>query len=130
MWKVWRINNIFIMRKIHWGWESENLNTIFVRDGNQFNILGFFLFVKKRNFVNGIICSLSYRCPAYYNLPPQCTLTKKTGECCLQPVCNFNPQYQTQTGQKVVNVNGVSKWRHFLNWTQILNQLKKISIWV
>ncbi|XP_061197993.1 uncharacterized protein LOC133206079 [Saccostrea echinata] len=48
------------------------------------------------------------KCPAYYNLPPQCTLTKKTGECCLQPVCNFNPQYQTQTGQKVVNVNGVN----------------------
>ena len=51
-----------------------------------------------------------FRCPAYYNLPPQCTLTKKTGECCLQPVCNFNPQYQTQTGQQVTNVNGVSEY--------------------
>ncbi|XP_078338507.1 uncharacterized protein LOC111134355 isoform X1 [Crassostrea virginica] len=31
------------------------------------------------------------RCPLYYNLPSMCTLVKKDGECCLQPVCNFNP---------------------------------------
>lgn len=75
-----------------------------------------------------------FRCPAYYNLPPQCTLTKKTGECCLQPVCNFNPQYQTQTGQKVTNVNGVSEylsidiyWRK-LHVFKIIQHIQIISV--
>ncbi|CAC5419109.1 COL6A [Mytilus coruscus] len=49
------------------------------------------------------------KCPAYYNLPPQCTLTKTPGKCCLEPVCNFNPTFQTTTGQNVANVNGINK---------------------
>lgn len=35
--------------------------------------------------------NFNFRCPLYYNLPSMCTLVKKDGECCLQPVCNFNP---------------------------------------
>ncbi|XP_076111945.1 uncharacterized protein LOC143080130 isoform X2 [Mytilus galloprovincialis] len=34
------------------------------------------------------------RCPVYYNLPSMCTLVRKPGECCLQPVCNFKPAIQ------------------------------------
>ncbi|XP_052233684.1 uncharacterized protein LOC127846468 isoform X4 [Dreissena polymorpha] len=36
------------------------------------------------------------RCPVYYNLPTDCTLVTQPGECCLQPVCNFNPQVTVQ----------------------------------
>ncbi|KAK7493781.1 hypothetical protein BaRGS_00014922 [Batillaria attramentaria] len=46
------------------------------------------------------------KCPTYYNLPPQCTLVQQSGECCLQPVCNFNAKYQTTSGQNVGNLNG------------------------
>lgn len=31
-----------------------------------------------------------FRCPLYYNLAKDCTLVKKDGECCQQPVCNFH----------------------------------------
>lgn len=33
------------------------------------------------------------KCPSYFNLPPQCTLTRQQGECCLTPVCNFQGTY-------------------------------------
>ncbi|XP_021364449.1 uncharacterized protein LOC110457477 [Mizuhopecten yessoensis] len=52
------------------------------------------------------------KCPSYYNLPPQCTLTQKKGQCCLEPVCNFNPTYQTTTGQTVGNVNGINTCKY------------------
>ncbi|WAR11991.1 CO6A5-like protein, partial [Mya arenaria] len=39
----------------------------------------------------------SNRCPVYHDLPGDCTLVGQPGECCLQPVCNFNPQINAQT---------------------------------
>ncbi|GFS19596.1 collagen alpha-5(VI) chain [Elysia marginata] len=33
------------------------------------------------------------KCPSYFNLPGQCTLTKKPEKCCLQPVCQFEETY-------------------------------------
>ncbi|XP_071091672.1 uncharacterized protein [Haliotis cracherodii] len=46
------------------------------------------------------------RCPAYYNLPPQCTLVRVNSSCCLQPVCDFDGKYETTSGQNVGNLNG------------------------
>ncbi|KAK0051442.1 zonadhesin [Biomphalaria pfeifferi] len=36
-------------------------------------------------------------CDVYHNLPPFCTLVKKEGECCLQPVCHFESTLHTFT---------------------------------
>ncbi|PVD21494.1 hypothetical protein C0Q70_19668 [Pomacea canaliculata] len=46
------------------------------------------------------------KCPMYYSLPPQCTLVQQKGQCCLQPVCNFDARYQTTSGQNVGDLNG------------------------
>ncbi|CAG2185497.1 COL6A [Mytilus edulis] len=48
------------------------------------------------------------RCPVYYNLPSLCTLVRKPGECCLQPVCNFNPSIQKfESAGKGQNQQGI-----------------------
>ncbi|XP_035826806.1 uncharacterized protein LOC101848762 [Aplysia californica] len=46
------------------------------------------------------------KCPTYYNLPTKCTLVQKQGQCCLEPVCNFDATYTTKTGQNVSDLNG------------------------
>lgn len=59
-----------------------------------------------------IICYCWYcRCPVYYNLPSLCTLVKKPGDCCLQPVCNFpsNVQKFESTGAGMT-ANGISTY--------------------
>ena len=60
------------------------------------------------------------RCPTYYNLPPQCTLVQQPGQCCLQPVCNFDAKYQTTSGQNVGDLNGNSEcWFCFTHCIKI-----------
>ncbi|XP_052816208.1 uncharacterized protein LOC128242861 isoform X2 [Mya arenaria] len=50
----------------------------------------------------------SNRCPVYHDLPGDCTLVGQPGECCLQPVCNFNPQINAQTSSgHGVDKNGI-----------------------
>ena len=63
-----------------------------------------FLFMCPMNAVISI-----FRCPVYYNLPPQCILAKKANGCCLEPVCNFNGKYGTTSGQTTGKFNGVGK---------------------
>ncbi|OWF53570.1 Cartilage matrix protein [Mizuhopecten yessoensis] len=55
------------------------------------------------------------KCPLYHGLPKDCTLIKKDGECCLQPVCNFHQTIQkfestgkgqTASGIKICVSNG------------------------
>ncbi|XP_076113274.1 uncharacterized protein LOC143080959 isoform X2 [Mytilus galloprovincialis] len=48
------------------------------------------------------------RCPLYYNLPKDCTLVKKNGECCQQPVCNFHQTIsKTESTGKGRTTNGI-----------------------
>ena len=64
----------------------------------------------KRVFFSSILFCSIYRCPVYYNLPPQCSLVKKGNACCLEPVCDFKGTYGTTNGQNVGKYNGVSKY--------------------
>ena len=51
------------------------------------------------------------RCPLYSELPAQCTLVQTPGECCLKPVCNWNPTIQTEvTSGLGVTPDGMSKF--------------------
>ncbi|WAR12949.1 SAS-like protein [Mya arenaria] len=47
------------------------------------------------------------KCPIYFNLPPQCTLVKKSG-CCLEPVCDFKGTHLSTNGQQTGTYQGVS----------------------
>lgn len=50
------------------------------------------------------------RCPVYYNLPADCTLVAQPGECCLQPICNFNPKVNVQQSSgHAVTPDGIGK---------------------
>ena len=42
-----------------------------------------------------IICCF-FRCPVYHNLPTDCTLVAQPGQCCLKPLCNFQPTVDSQ----------------------------------
>ncbi|KAK3581064.1 hypothetical protein CHS0354_033850 [Potamilus streckersoni] len=49
------------------------------------------------------------RCPVYYNLPLDCTLVSKPGQCCQEPVCNFDPKVNVYTASgKGTNPHGIS----------------------
>ncbi|XP_052786256.1 cell death abnormality protein 1-like, partial [Mya arenaria] len=48
------------------------------------------------------------KCPIYYNMPPQCTLVKKSGGCCLEPVCQFKGTHLTTNGQSTGTYNGMA----------------------
>ncbi|XP_025115701.1 uncharacterized protein LOC112577005 [Pomacea canaliculata] len=46
-------------------------------------------------------------CPTYPALPSMCRLTQKAGQCCMEPVCEFNTQTGSFTGYGTISGRGV-----------------------
>lgn len=66
----------------------------------------------------------NFRCPLYYNLPSMCTLVKKDGECCLQPVCNFNPSVSHFNNTAMATTaTGIRKYTPTVKVKNIINML-------
>ncbi|WAR12942.1 CO6A6-like protein, partial [Mya arenaria] len=59
------------------------------------------------------VTSCTGQCPIYYNMPPQCTLVKKSGGCCLEPVCQFKGTHLTTNGQSTGTYNGMGACAHY-----------------
>lgn len=47
------------------------------------------------------------RCPKYTNIPSNCHLSTAPGDCCEKPVCEFNQQHGSFTGQGSISGTGV-----------------------
>ena len=57
------------------------------------------------------------KCPSYFNLPKECKLVPRSGECCLEPTCEFRETYDVKKVYKPCEHDGV-KYLQGQVWSQ------------